>query len=684
MPHQVRRRYYPAVTATVVFLAGVNFAVYVGQPHIPRPPPNEWVHERGEYLSAASDQHIQWMRPTPAAFIRARSLERPILLFVGAHWSRAARQFDSSVLRDPEVTGLLNFDFVCIRVDSLQDPGWMNAFLPLSRAELGIDPGFQVWALHPDGRLLESIVQSDTVPRYTAITFLPRLRELRGVAVSPDPRTALYTRQQAETDLLNIRRPLPSVPVASYVPRLARAADLDHGGFPQGGVQKPNPWAWRHLMMVGENGLLDRTMVGFVTSPMVDWVDGGFFRASTSLDWSEPVFEKTAVENAELASLLAALAVRRQDPYLRALAVRTSQSLIREFVAGGAHYAYRWDPPGVMGRSIRNSLGYREMRRLIRPEERSLAEEVLHLDFARNPRLSPFVSTPADYLAQQEEVDRLLERIRESKHDQQPVYGGEGVLDSAATVLARLLEVSRLLEDQQLQVEALELALRLERYLVGGNDVLRTVAPSRPGALSDYLAFADLQMEVFRTSGRVVALEQGLSVLRRALILFSQDDPRALVLQHITTNPGARHANVPDLLDDVSEANTSRAIRLLHAYSAAYRRSATVSGGALLSRARSMVDAYAYLANQMPRDVASFVTAARMIHRDRFAVVGGRDAVELAAETERLAPGELVLPAVGLLREEFGPMPGVVVFTDGRPSEPMSPEQAAALLLTGR
>lgn len=680
MPNRVRRRYYPAVTATVVALAGVNFAVYLGLPHIPRPEPNEWVHERGEYLSAASDQHIQWLKPTPSAFIRARYLERPILLFVGSHWSKAARDFDASVLRDPEVTGQLNFDFVCMRVDSLQDPGWMSAFLPLSRVELGIDPGFQVWALHPDGRVLELVVSSDAVRRYTAITFLPRLRELRGVAASPE-RDAVYAAQREEADLLNLRRRVPSVIVASYVPRLARAADLEYGGFPVAGVQRPNPLAWRHLMLIGEDRLLDRTMGGLLTSPVVDWVDGGFFRASSTLDWGSPLFEKVAIQNAEMASLVAALAVRRQDPYLRALALRTSQSLLREFVAGGAHFAYRWDPVGAMDRSPRNSLGYRDMRGLLTPDDRDVAEGVLNLDFAHNPRLSPYVSDPRAYLEVQEEADGLLERIRLSKVDEVTVYGGEGVLESSATVVARLLEVSRLLEDPQLQARSLELALRLDRHLVGANDVMRTVAPARSGTLHDYLAFAELQLQVFLTSGRVVALDRGLSVLRRAMILFSRDDPNALVIQPIESSPGVVDANVPQLLDGMSEAGTSRAIRLLYAYSAAFRRSPDISGGALLTRARSMVDAYAYIVNRMPRDVASFATAARMVGRDRFAVTGGKDAVSLAAYTERLAPGELVLPAVGALREEFGAVEGVLVFTDGRPSSILSPAEAARLLL---
>jgi uncharacterized protein YyaL (SSP411 family) len=101
--------------------------------------------------------------------------------------------------------------------------------------------------------------------------------------------------------------------VAQVVAGIAEAYDPEYGGF--GDAPKfPQPEVLDFLLsewrVTGDQRLYEmvaRTMEGMSRGGMYDHVEGGFFRYSTTRDWSVPHFEKMAEDHAGLLRVLATL-----------------------------------------------------------------------------------------------------------------------------------------------------------------------------------------------------------------------------------------------------------------------------------------------------------------------------------------------------------------------------------------
>ena len=111
--------------------------------------------------------------------------------------------------------------------------------------------------------------------------------------------------------------------VAAVVEGIAQAYDPEYGGF--GDAPKfPQPEVLDFLLsewrVTGEQRLYEmvaRTMEGMSRGGMYDHVEGGFFRYSTTRDWSVPHFEKMAEDHAGLLRVLATLVFLERNEAFR-------------------------------------------------------------------------------------------------------------------------------------------------------------------------------------------------------------------------------------------------------------------------------------------------------------------------------------------------------------------------------
>lgn len=83
---------------------------------------NRLAYEKSPYLLQHKDNPVDWYPWCAAAFARAESEDKPILLSVGystCHWCHvmARESFD-----DAEVAKILNKDYICIKVDREERP----------------------------------------------------------------------------------------------------------------------------------------------------------------------------------------------------------------------------------------------------------------------------------------------------------------------------------------------------------------------------------------------------------------------------------------------------------------------------------------------------------------------------------------------------------------------------------
>jgi uncharacterized protein len=245
---------------------------------------------------------IAWMPWGDDAFARAAAEGKPILLSISAVWCHWCHVMDETSYSDEGVIERINRNFVPVRVDNDHRPD-VNA-----RYNMG---GWPTTAfLAPDGTTL------------TGATYLPP-QQMRGVL---EEISRFYAERKDEiaqraAELRVGRIPpaaasdedLNDAPVVALVEQLTRSYDPQYGGF--GDAPKfPQPEALEFLFTEYRlrndpqlHEMVARTMLGMARGGTYDHVEGGFFRYSTTRDWSVPHFEKMAEDHAGLVRVLAEL-----------------------------------------------------------------------------------------------------------------------------------------------------------------------------------------------------------------------------------------------------------------------------------------------------------------------------------------------------------------------------------------
>ncbi len=239
---------------------------------------------------------IGWMEWSSDAFERATSMNRPILLGISAVWCHWCHVMDETSYSDQRVIDVIRERYVPIRVDNDQRPD-VNA-----RYNMG---GWPTTALlSPKGDIL------------TGGTYIPPddlVRVLEHVAdLWANERDDLEERMQTQK---HTHAPSPGQIDPDAPAAIARAIvdgyDEEFAGF--GTAPKfPQTDALRYLLLLYRRDrvagkaderlydVLARTALAMARGGMYDHVEGGFFRYSTTRDWSIPHFEKMAEDHAGL------------------------------------------------------------------------------------------------------------------------------------------------------------------------------------------------------------------------------------------------------------------------------------------------------------------------------------------------------------------------------------------------
>ncbi|MDQ6918777.1 MAG: DUF255 domain-containing protein [Candidatus Dormibacteraeota bacterium] len=243
---------------------------------------------------------IGWREWGLDAFTAARSEDKPILLGISAVWCHWCHVMDETTYSDPGVIDLINRDYIPIRVDNDLRPDVNN------RYNMG---GWPTTAfLTPQGDIL------------TGATYLPpdqmrgALERVAGYYRTRKPEIVaqvLESRKKASTMLASSAGSLDPRLVDAVLAAVENAYDRTYGGF--GGSPK-FPQTDAIALLVEQSARRDEAqlleMARFTLRQMAgggtyDHVEGGFFRYSTTQDWSVPHFEKMLEDHGGLISALA-------------------------------------------------------------------------------------------------------------------------------------------------------------------------------------------------------------------------------------------------------------------------------------------------------------------------------------------------------------------------------------------
>ena len=300
---------------------------------------NRLAQEPSPYLRQHAHNPVDWYPWSEEALARAKEEDKPIFLSIGyaaCHWCHV---MERESFEDVVTAGVLNADFVPIKVDREERPDLDVVYMSAVQAMTGsggwplsvfltpdLEPFFGGTYFPPEARW--GMPSFREVLGAVADAWLHRRQELEGNAASVTAHLAEISNRDGATDL--------SLDWVSHAALAALAAEYDErrGGF--GSAPKfPSPSRLFFLLDRARKNdkarsMLTKTLDGMAAGGMYDWLGGGFHRYSVDRDWLVPHFEKMLYDNALLTRVYgqAGLAFGREEWVQVARA--TADYLLRE------------------------------------------------------------------------------------------------------------------------------------------------------------------------------------------------------------------------------------------------------------------------------------------------------------------------------------------------------------------
>ena len=309
---------------------------------------NALAHAASPYLRQHRNNPVDWVEWSDEAFARAKRENKLVLVSVGyaaCHWCHVMAH---ESFEDGALAGIMNRNFVCIKVDREERPDVDQIYLEAVQLMTGRGG----WPLNcfmlPDGK-----------PVYGGTYFRPdqwksileRLaemwrREPGAVAAQAEQITA-HLRRDEKTG--GAAHEIGTFKWRHAYESFSMRFDRTRGG--RGGAPKfPMPCEWQFLLRYGvyakdEDCLnqvrltLDRMAAGGI----YDHLAGGFARYSTDGEWKVPHFEKMLYDNAQLLELYAEAAVALNEPLYLKISLEIGDFLENELAAPGGGYCSALD-----------------------------------------------------------------------------------------------------------------------------------------------------------------------------------------------------------------------------------------------------------------------------------------------------------------------------------------------------
>jgi uncharacterized protein len=244
-----------------------------------------------------TETKVSWLPWTEESFRKAREQDKPILLGISAVWCHWCHVMDDTTYSDSEVAWIIEDKFVPIRVDRDRRPDIDR------RYNMGGWPSTAF--LTPEGEVLTG---GTYIPPQQMAALLEQVSRL--YQSSKGELKAQIKELKKEAEKPSVKHIVDSEGFQSVVDGLtlgiASRFDSVHGGF--GDSPKfPHSGALRLALLEyylqGHKAALNivkKTLSEMGAGGIYDKVEGGFFRYSTTRDWSIPHYEKMCEDNAKL------------------------------------------------------------------------------------------------------------------------------------------------------------------------------------------------------------------------------------------------------------------------------------------------------------------------------------------------------------------------------------------------
>jgi uncharacterized protein YyaL (SSP411 family) len=279
------------------------------------------------FLQHGASQPVRWLPWGAEAFERARQLDKPILLDIGAVWCHWCHVMDRESYEDQDTAELINELFVPVKVDRDERPDVDVRYQRAVQTLTG-QGGWPLTAfLTPDGDPFYGGTYFPPDDRHGRPSFRRVLGEVARVWREDRPRAldvvrGISERLQAFAQTELQPGSIDEQRVAETVEEFAHSFDFRFGGF--GRAPKfPNPVGLQLLLDhdldtgVGwSRRMVLETLYAMARGGIHDQLGGGFHRYSVDARWLIPHFEKMAYDNGPLLDIFARAAAAYEDDEL--------------------------------------------------------------------------------------------------------------------------------------------------------------------------------------------------------------------------------------------------------------------------------------------------------------------------------------------------------------------------------
>ncbi len=275
---------------------------------------NRLINQKSPYLLQHAYNPVDWYPWGEEAFEKARREQKPIFLSVGystCHWCHVMERESFS---DLGIAGIMNRDFVSIKVDREERPDVDQIYMSFVQATTGGGGWPMSVFLTPDLKPFFGgtyFPKEDGYGRPGFRTVLTRIAQIwrenrESVAKSAD-RVTTAMQEIANPDAAS-KQALGTRVLDTAYEQIAGQYDSRNGGF--GSAPKfPRPvvfnFLFRYYARTGKKEARDmslHTLRAMARGGMHDHIAGGFHRYSTDARWHVPHFEKMLYDQAQLAS----------------------------------------------------------------------------------------------------------------------------------------------------------------------------------------------------------------------------------------------------------------------------------------------------------------------------------------------------------------------------------------------